>query len=303
MRFDATTPPQGTLRDWIDARADRGGTAFVFPETGETLTWPELRDHCAIVAGDLTAQGIAKGESIAVMHPNGYDGVKALFSALYGGFRVTMLNLAAGPDALGYAMDHSEARIAFVHETQLDVFNQVKPDRLNRLFKWMEDNGLAENTIIAFTSDHGDYMGDHWMGDKDFYHQQAVKVPLIIYDPRAEANVTRGTECDALVEQIDLAPTFMNAVGCPPKPWIVEGRDLTPLLHGKEGFSRNYVISEHDYHWSEMARMLDQPQEDAHTVMIFDGRWKYIRCEALISGRCDPHASLERQGTRCLDVL
>ena len=84
MRFDATTPPQGTLRDWIDARADRGGTAFVFPETGETLTWPELRDHCAIVAGDLTAQGIAKGESIAVMHPNGYDGVKALFSALYG---------------------------------------------------------------------------------------------------------------------------------------------------------------------------------------------------------------------------
>jgi hypothetical protein len=54
---------------------------------------------------------------------------------------------------------------------------------------------------------------------------------------------------------------------------------LTPLLHGKEGFSRNYVISEHDYHWSEMARTLDQPQEDAHTVMIFDGRWKYIRCE------------------------
>jgi arylsulfatase A-like enzyme len=152
-------------------------------------------------------------------------------------------------------------------------------DHLGRLFKWMEDNGLAENTIIAFTSDHGDYMGDHWMGDKDFYHQQAVKVPLIIYDPRAEANVTRGTECDALVEQIDLAPTFMNAVGCPPKPWIVEGRDLTPLLHGKEGFSRNYVISEHDYHWSEMARTLDQPQEHAHTVMIFDGRWKYIRCE------------------------
>ena len=131
MRFDATTPPQGTLRDWIDARADRGGTAFVFPETGEALTWPELREHCATVAADLTAQGIAKGESIAVMYPNGYDGVKALFSALYGGFRVTMLNLAAGPDALGYAMDHSEARVAFVHETQLDVFNQVKPERLN----------------------------------------------------------------------------------------------------------------------------------------------------------------------------
>ena len=131
MRFDPTTPPQGTLRDWIDARAERGGTAFVFPETGQSLSWPELRDNCSNVAADLTAQGIAKGESIAVMHPNGYEGVKALFCALYGGFRVTMLNLAAGPDALGYAMDHSEARVAFVHETQIDAFNQVKPERLN----------------------------------------------------------------------------------------------------------------------------------------------------------------------------
>ena len=131
MRFDPTTPPQGTLRDWIDARAERGGTAFVFPETGQSLSWPELREHCSNVAADLTAQGIAKGESIAVMHPNGYEGVKALFCALYGGFRVTMLNLAAGPDALGYAMDHSEARVAFVHETQIDAFNQVKPERLN----------------------------------------------------------------------------------------------------------------------------------------------------------------------------
>jgi hypothetical protein len=39
------------------------------------------------------------------------------------------------------------------------------------------------------------------------------------------------------------------------------------------------VISEHDYHWSDMAARLKQPQEDAHTTMIFDGRWKYIRCE------------------------
>ena len=115
MRFDATIPPQGTLLDCIDARADRGGTAFVFPETRQTLTWPDLREYCSSVAADLTAQGIAKGESIVVMHPNGYEGVKALFSVLYGAFRVTMLNLAAGPDALGYAMDHSAARVAFVH--------------------------------------------------------------------------------------------------------------------------------------------------------------------------------------------
>ncbi|MEO0773609.1 MAG: AMP-binding protein, partial [Pseudomonadota bacterium] len=110
MKFDPETPPKGTLRDWIDARAGVGGVGFVFPETGEALTWEDLRAHCAEVAGDLTAQGIAKGESVAVMHPNGLSGVKALYAALYGGFRVTMLNLAAGPDALRYAMEHSQAR-------------------------------------------------------------------------------------------------------------------------------------------------------------------------------------------------
>ncbi|MEQ3670700.1 sulfatase-like hydrolase/transferase [Pseudophaeobacter sp.] len=152
-------------------------------------------------------------------------------------------------------------------------------DNLGRLFAWMDAAGLSENTIIAFTSDHGDYMGDHWMGDKDFYHDVAAKVPLIIADPRGEADASRGSICEELVEMIDLAPTFMNALGCEVKPHIIEGRDLTPILNGTEGFSRRYAISEHDYHWSDMARALGVEQEHAHTVMIFDGRWKFIRCE------------------------
>ncbi|MCR9125130.1 MAG: sulfatase-like hydrolase/transferase [Rhodobacteraceae bacterium] len=152
-------------------------------------------------------------------------------------------------------------------------------DNLGRLFAWMDAEGLSRDTIVAFTSDHGDYMGDHWMGDKDFYHEMAVKVPLIVADPRPEADATRNTVSDALVEMIDLAPTFMAALGCPAMPQVIEGRDLTPLLHGHDGFSRRYVISEHDYHWSEMARELAVPQAEAHTTMIFDGRWKYIRCE------------------------
>lgn len=152
-------------------------------------------------------------------------------------------------------------------------------DNLGRLFKWMDDTGLSENTIIAFTSDHGDYMGDHWLGDKDFYHDCAAKVPLILADPRREADSTRGTVSPALTEMIDLAPTFMTAMGCTPKPHVVEGRDLTPILHARDGFYRRYAISEHDYSSFEMARALDVPQQEAFTKMIFDGRWKYIHCE------------------------
>ncbi len=166
-------------------------------------------------------------------------------------------------------------------------------DNLGRLFAWMDEKGLSETTIIAFTSDHGDYMGDHWMGDKDFYHEMAVKVPMIIADPRPAANAARGTVSDALIEMIDLAPTFMNALECPEKPHVIEGRDLTPILHGTDGFQRRYAISQHDYHWSDMARTLGQKQDEAHTTMIFDGRWKYIRCEGyrpvLFDLETDPH--------------
>ena len=56
-------------------------------------------------------------------------------------------------------------------------------DQMGVLFRFMEEHGLFENTMIVFTSDHGDYFGDHWLGEKDFFHDASVKVPLIIYDP------------------------------------------------------------------------------------------------------------------------
>jgi arylsulfatase A-like enzyme len=59
----------------------------------------------------------------------------------------------------------------------------------------MEENGLMQNTMIVFTSDHGDYLGDHWMGEKDLFHEPSVKIPLIVYDPSAP-EPARGKVCD-----------------------------------------------------------------------------------------------------------
>ncbi len=128
MKPTQEAPPGGTVRDWLDARAEAGGTAITFPETRELLTWHGLRADAAQMAADLTARGIAKGESVAIVHPNGLEGVKALYAALYGGFRATMINLAAGPDAISYALEHSEARLAFVHPDQQEMFAKVRPD-------------------------------------------------------------------------------------------------------------------------------------------------------------------------------
>lgn len=122
MKLSRDRPPQGTVRDWLAARADRGGTAFVFPEDGSRLDWPALQDAALSFARALTARGAARGESVAIVAPNSRDGLVALYGALAGGFRATMINLAAGRDAIAYALEHSEARLAFVHDACTEQF-------------------------------------------------------------------------------------------------------------------------------------------------------------------------------------
>ena len=157
MKLDLKSPPTGTVRDWLDARAQTGGIAMTFPETGQDLTWGELRDAAAKIAGNLTAQGIAKSESVAIIHPNGAEGVTALYGALYGGFRATMINLAAGPDAISYALGHSEARTAFVHDDQLEMFEATRPKPLS-LFEPgqdaapLHDLGAQDDAMLMYTS-------------------------------------------------------------------------------------------------------------------------------------------------------
>lgn len=154
-------------------------------------------------------------------------------------------------------------------------------DQLGILFAYMKKNGLFDNTMIVMSSDHGDHLGDHWMGEKDLFFEQSVRVPLIIYDPRPEADATRGTSTEELVEGIDLAPTFLEFFGGEAKPHILEGRSLSPLLHraGKHEKWRNYVISEYDYATRSARKELGIDQADARLIMIRDRRWKYIHCE------------------------
>ena len=153
-------------------------------------------------------------------------------------------------------------------------------DQLGGLFSFMQVQGLMDNTMIVFTSDHGDYLGDHWLGEKYLFHDVSSRVPLIICDPSAQADSTRGTTSDALVEMIDLAPTFLDYCGGAPKPHILEGRSLLPLLHGRAPLEwRKFAISEYDYSM-DLARInLNVPIAEARLYMVTDGRWKYIHAD------------------------
>ena len=133
MTLSADQPPSGTLRDWIEKRAIGEGSAFVFPEGEESLSWTDLRDTAARIAGYLTSEGIAHGESVAIMMPNGRAAVQCLMGVLYGGFRATMINLVAGQEAIAYALDHSESRFAFVDDSQMEMFRGASGGRITRL--------------------------------------------------------------------------------------------------------------------------------------------------------------------------
>ncbi|RLJ41256.1 acyl-CoA synthetase (AMP-forming)/AMP-acid ligase II [Litoreibacter meonggei] len=159
MKLAHDAPPQGTVRDWIDFRAESDGVAIVFTDGSPALNWAELRDEARQIARTLTAQGIAKGESIAILQPNSREGVLAFYGAVYGGFRATMVNLAAGRDAMAYALEHCEARIGMVHDSVADMYESVRPEGMKRLSVFtihadiaLHDVTPADHALLMYTS-------------------------------------------------------------------------------------------------------------------------------------------------------
>jgi arylsulfatase A-like enzyme len=182
-------------------------------------------------------------------------------------------------------------------------------DQMGVLMRFLQARGLLDTTMIVFTSDHGDYLGDHWMGEKDLFHDQSAKIPLIVIDPSNAADGTRGTVNEALVEAIDLAPTFIEFFGGAPASHILEGRSLMPLLHGSEPADwRKVIFSEYDYAMQDVRLKLNQPIEQCRLFMVFDGRWKYIHASGfrpmLYDLASDPQEFADRgEDPLCADVI
>ena len=179
----------------------------------------------------------------------------------------------------GVAFSNDEIRERVI-PAYMGLIKQID-DHLGRLFEWLEETGKDQETMIVFTSDHGDYLGDHWMGEKDLFYECSVRVPLIIFDPRQEAEKSRGSVCNAMVEAIDLLPTFIEATGAPGVDHRLEGKSLQPFLCGDRPSNwREAVFSETDYAYYPARLELGDAIEDARGYMIRTERWKYIYFKA-----------------------
>jgi len=137
-----------------------------------------------------------------------------------------------------FAADEAQFRQALAAQYGLIT---LMDEQIGRVLAALEENGLAEDTIVVFTSDHGDLFGDHGLMLKHFSHYRAVtNVPLAIRVPGLAA----GTS-DALVSTADLAPTLLDLTGTPRYRGI-QGLSLAPLLEGEAGSVREALIIEED---------------------------------------------------------
>ena len=216
--------------------------------------------------------------------------VPAPYHAIYGAEHILPATRRdserADPHPVHAAFMNSKVSLAFQQDA---VRRKVIPaymglikqcdDQLGRILDYLERSGELGRTVIVLTSDHGDYLGDHWLGDKDLFHDPSVKIPLIVYDPRPEADTTRGTCCDALVEAIDLAPSMVECCGGQVAGHILEGRSLMPWLRGESPAWRDVAISEYDYSLTPMRDALGVSNRDARLFMVFDGRFKLMHAE------------------------
>lgn len=185
-------------------------------------------------------------------------------------------------------MQHSESQLFAKCEVRervipayMGLISQVDT-HIGRVIKLLNELNIADNTVIVVTSDHGDYLGDHHLGEKELFHEESARIPMIIYDPRTNADSSRGHVDNRLVEGIDLVPTFIDWAGGEIPDHIVEGYSLVPYLEQADTTHSNwreFAVSEADYAWRHARLTLGLPPDATRAIMLRDERYKYVHYE------------------------
>lgn len=119
---------------------------------------------------------------------------------------------------------------------------------VGELLRELDQRGLARNTIVIFTSDNGYFSGEHGFLGKWFMHEESLRAPMLVADPRVPA-AQMGQTCDEMVLNIDVAPTILEFAG-QPVPKTMQGQSLLPLLAAPKRPFRSEFFYEHLFEFS-----------------------------------------------------
>jgi arylsulfatase A-like enzyme len=145
----------------------------------------------------------------------------------------------------GKPADHDEATIRKLRAVYYGLIAELD-HHLGRIVERLRERGDLDRTLVVFTSDHGEMLGDHWLLAKDGFFPEAFHVPLIVRDPLLAGG--RGRVVRAFTEHVDLMPTVLERIGVLP-PLQCDGRSLAPFLRGEPrpvGW-RDAAHYEHDF--------------------------------------------------------
>lgn len=137
-------------------------------------------------------------------------------------------------------------------------------DQIGRILAALDDLGLTDNTLVIYTTDHGDMCGGHGMIDKHYVmYDDVTHVPLMLRWP---GRVAAGAVCDAFVSHsVDLAATLCDVAGIP-APKTFQGHSLMPLLAGDSSGARDDIYA--TYFGNQFGLYSQR--------MVRDARWKYV---------------------------
>ena len=165
-------------------------------------------------------------------------------------------------------IDPQEADVRAMRSHYYGLVTQVD-HHIGRILNALDANGLREDTVVVFTSDHGELLGDHGYWGKRSFYEGSVKIPLLFRGPGV---APRGGTCNRVVGLTDILPTLVDLAGGD-VPEAVSGRSLTPLLGDPEAPWHNSRFGV--YGGFRGVVEIDDPRISASFMMRWDN-WKYV---------------------------
>ncbi len=158
-------------------------------------------------------------------------------------------------------------------------------ENLGRVLSYLDESGLSRSTLVVYMGDNGFALGEHGFYDKRDAFEESIRIPMLAYGPGL---IAPGTKVTQMVQNIDIAPTLLEAAGVPvPAAAKMDGRSFLPLLRGESVPRRDHILYEYHWEWNFPATpTLFAIRTERYKYIYYYGVWDY---DGFYDLQTDPH--------------